>query len=119
MEKIYPDTFFVYKTNVGEAPPNGGETYSELAERADKAFKEIAAKNEGKTVAVFTHGGLIRALRCLWNGYCMTESQSIPHVHNASITIVEYDNGSFNFKEVGITDHLSKNIAEKDIKSLF
>ena len=115
----YPETFSVYKTNVGEARPDGGENYTELSNRADAAFRRIAEGNEGKTVMVVTHGGLIRALRCLWNGLCMSEAQSIPHVPNASLTVVDYDNGKFRFKEVAMAEHLRSLSTEKDIKQLF
>ena len=117
--KKYPETFSVYKTNVGEARPDGGENYTELSNRADAAFRRIAKGNEGKTVMVVTHGGLIRALRCRWNGLCMTTAQSIPHVPNASLTVVDYDNGKFRFKEVAMADHLRSLSTEKDIKQLF
>ncbi len=43
------------------APP-GGETLFELQQRALKAIEEIRARFPEKIVAVFTHGGLIRAL---------------------------------------------------------
>lgn len=115
----FPESFHIYKTNVGEARPDGGETYTELSERADRAFRKIALQNDGKTVMVVTHGGLIRALRCLWNGYCVTTAQSIPHVPNASVTIVEYDDGKFKFIEVGLSSHLRSLSSKKDIKSLF
>ena len=115
----FPETFKVYITNVGEARPDNGETYTELAERANEAFLRIAAENDGKTVMVVSHGGVIRALRCLWNGYCMANSQTISHVANASVSEVEYDNGVFKFVTVGYAGHLNDSVSEKDIKQLF
>jgi broad specificity phosphatase PhoE len=85
----------------------------------EAAITDKAKENEDKTVMVVTHGGLIRALRCRWNGLCMTTAQSIPHVPNASVTIVEYDNGKFDFKEVAMAGHLRSLSTEKDIKQLF
>lgn len=115
----YPETFNLYKTNVGAARPDGGETYSELAERTNEAFIRMAEENEGKTVMVVTHGGVIRALRCLWNGYCITDAQEIAHVANASVSVVSYNNGAFSFETVGEAHYLSDGVSEKDVKQLF
>ncbi len=48
--------------NPAEIAPPGGETLVELKERALKAINEIKIRYPGQIVAVFTHGGLIRAL---------------------------------------------------------
>jgi len=43
------------------APP-GGESLRDLAQRAEEVIQEILSHYQGKLVAVFTHGGLIRAV---------------------------------------------------------
>jgi probable phosphoglycerate mutase len=115
----FPESYAVFLKDVGNAHPEGGESYSELAERTDEAFKRIAAENEGRTVLVATHGGVIRVLRCLWDGYCVTHAQVLPHVANASVSVAEYDNGRFRFVSVGYTGHLNDNVSQKDVKQLF
>ena len=42
--------------------PGGGETRREIRQRARRAFAELAARHEGRRVAVVTHLGVIRAL---------------------------------------------------------
>ena len=39
----------------------GGESYAELRERVAAAVDEIVAANDGRTVALVSHGGVIRA----------------------------------------------------------
>ena len=39
----------------------GGESYAELRERASSAVDDIVAANDGRTVALVSHGGVIRA----------------------------------------------------------
>ena len=40
----------------------GGESFMDLAERAYRAFWEIATRSEGKTVVIFSHGGVNRTI---------------------------------------------------------
>ena len=44
--------------------PEGGEPMRDAYSRIWNAVKEIAAANEGKTVACTTHGGVMRCLLC-------------------------------------------------------
>lgn len=111
----YPDSFNIYKTNIGLARPDGGESYPELAKRVSDAFAKIAKKNEGKTVLVATHGGVIRALRCAWLGIQREEYQNVPHVPNASITIAEYSDGKGVFTKIGLDDFLQEKTTEKGL----
>lgn len=111
--KKYPVSFKIFKTNVGVARPDGGESYPELAKRVSDAFAKIASVNDGKTVLVATHGGVIRALRCAWLGLPKEEFQNVPYVHNASITIAEYSNGKGVFSEIGLDGYLEEKTTEK------
>jgi len=112
----FPVEFENYRVNPGETPFPGGESYSDLMVRAEKAILDIALENEGKTVAVVTHGGVIRALRCAWNGGVMSIIKDIPHVDNASVTEVEYENGGINFNLIGYSDHLTVKVTEEGVK---
>jgi len=106
VEEKYPEEFRLFRTNVGFGRPVGGESYPELMVRSAKIFDKIAKENEGKTVFVATHGGIVRALRCAWLGITPEGIQEVPHVKNASITTVEYSDGKGVFTEIGYTGHL-------------
>lgn len=84
-----------------------GESHAMLMERAIAAIEEIAAQNDGKTVAVFTHGGFIRALLCAWQGKDAGFISCIPSVPNASITVVEYDTAGVRILVKSHTAHLT------------
>lgn len=89
-----------------------GENYAELTDRAVKAFAEMAAKNDGKTVLVTTHGGLIKALSCVWQDYDIEKIATFKIVNNASITEVDYDNGKAVFIKMGFDDYLDNKTEE-------
>ena len=83
--------------------PEGGESWSKTAERMRGATLRIAEQNAGKTVAVATHGGALRALlgalldipSALWQ-------TALPYAPNASVTRVTYGDGRFVYE--GVTD---------------
>lgn len=111
----YPDSFALYKANIGLARPDGGESYPEMAQRVAATFAKIAEENEGKTILVATHGGVVRTLRCAWLGIPKEEYHTIPHVPNASITVAEYVDGKGTFTQIGVNDYLEEKTTEQGV----
>jgi len=67
-------------------------------------------------VLIATHGGIIRVLRCAWAGKSIEEVKDIPHVANASLTIVNYSNDKAEFEKTDFYDYLPIKITEAPIK---
>ncbi len=109
----YPENYATYLTTPGLARFDGGESFAELRERALAAVERIVAQNEGKTVVIATHGGLIRALRTLWEDIPLEQMQRIPQVANASITVVRYEGGRASLQVAGFCDYLTERVTEK------
>lgn len=83
--------------------PDGGESWSETAERMRAAVTRIAEQNGGKTVAIATHGGALRALLGVLLGIPSARWQTeLPYAPNASVTCVTYEDGRFFC--LGVTD---------------
>ncbi len=116
VKKEYPETFTLYKTDVGISHPDGGESFSEFQQRCVCAIENIVAENDGKTVLVSTHGGVVRALRCAWSGLKLGQVKDIPHVPNASICVAEYENGQGNFTQIGLFSHLKDQTTEFSVQ---
>lgn len=112
----FPENFECYRTTPGLCKFDGGESYSECLERAKSVLIKIAEESEGKTIVIATHGGVIRTLRAYWDNVPMSEIKKIPHVPNASITVVEYDNGKVNQIMVGYKEHLEDKTTEEGVK---
>lgn len=111
-----PEAYEYYKENPGLSQFPGGESYKMMQERALKAIEEIVKENDGKTVLIATHGGIIRVLTCAWTGKSIEEVKDIPHVANASLTIVNYSNGKAEFEKTDFYDYLPIKITEAPIK---
>ena len=66
-----------------------------MGERGRKALEEIAAKHEGQTVLIATHGALIRSLICFWSGLDYSFVNQIEDIKNATLTEVIFEKGKF------------------------
>ncbi len=108
LSEKYPEEIKMREENPGEYRFPGGESNKELMERALYAIEKIAKENEGKRVVVATHGGVIRVLVCAFSGFDISNLSEVPRLHNASITVVKYDNGKADFLLKDYTGHLSE-----------
>lgn len=106
----YADSYAVWRTDIGAAVPDGGESVAELQKRVVATVSRIAEENGGRTVAVATHATPLRVLLCHVKGMSLQEMKSIPWVSNASITVFSYENGIFTPEAVGVDEHLKGEI---------
>lgn len=106
VEKIYPEAFKKYKESPAGNGCVGGECFNDLIKRSTSYMEKIANENKGKTIVVGTHGGVIKSLLCKWGGHNPENLKELPIVPNASITIVNYENGKAEFEVIGYDDYL-------------
>ena len=106
LPEMFPEDFSVWQNSPGLACPTGGESYKKAQERAINIFNKIASENQGKTVVVCTHGGLIRAVECYALGVPLEEMQKVPFVFNATVSLYEVNGGAYSLKQSNICDFL-------------
>ena len=80
----------------------------ELRDRAKKAFDKIAKENEGKTVLIATHGGVIRMMQTLWKNVPSEKWGQMRWTTNASITTVIYDAEEYKVVQESFDDYLGE-----------
>lgn len=113
VERRYPEAYALYLTSPGLVRFDGGESFAEMRARALCAIRKIVAENEGKTVAIATHGGVIRVLRTLWESIPLERMAEIPQVPNASVTVVRYEGETATELMAGFCGHLTEKTTEK------
>ena len=69
----------------------GAETVLQVQRRMLEAVHEIAAANEGKTVAAFSHGMAIRILLAVIQGYPPEQLAQTTHGDNTAVSLIEAD----------------------------
>ena len=78
-------------------------------------MKKIAEANDGKTVFVATHGGVLLALISAWMGLPLEKMHETPPATNSSITEVVYENGCFKIEKYSFDEHLGELKVENDM----
>ena len=105
----YPNEHRIWKEQLGKMRCPGGESIPEMCERVFKSVKTIAESNQGKTVCIASHATPIRAICAITSGIPFSELEREPFVANASISIFEYENGTFSAIKKGDISHLDGN----------
>ena len=67
----------------------GGETFSEVKERATKALTKLVAVHPNQTIVIVSHGGTIRTLLCAVLNIHLNHLWNIKQ-DNTAINILEY-----------------------------
>ena len=103
----YPEEFDKWYNDVANCRCPGGESYREMQDRMFSTVTSIAEENAGKTVALFSHATAVKGFICKVLGITDQETARYPYPSNASITILEYENGKFTLIEYSKDDFLS------------
>ena len=104
----YPDDYGIWMNDIGKARATDGESVAELCKRVMKKLTEIAMENDDKTVVVATHATPIRVIQSTIQTGGLDEMKNIPWVSNASVSVLEYDNGKWKFKLISEDKHLGE-----------
>lgn len=102
----YPRTYEVWRTDMGNAAPEGGETCKEMYDRVTAFFEKVLSEPE-ECVCFVCHAIPIRMLESHFRGGSVVVAKDISWVPNASVTVYEYD-GAFREVERGTCDFLGE-----------
>ena len=107
LSKAYPEAYRLFRENVGLARYGDGESTEEAQARIIRAVEKIASENDGKTVLIATHGGVLRALYCAWSDIPLSELKDVKIVPNASLSVANYENKKAKFLLLGNNEYLT------------
>lgn len=104
---MYPESYKTWRENIGFANPDGGEKVVDLQKRIVSEITKIAAENDGKTVAVFTHATPIRTFFAYVNKLDTNSIKDKPWATNASVSCAEFDGKEFTELFYSCDEHLA------------
>ena len=84
----------------------GAETYAQVRERGLRELRRIAAENEGKTIAVVSHGVTIRCILSGITGIPLSDTERLPICKNTSVTRLLWQDGRFTVDYMNDDSHL-------------
>lgn len=102
----YAESYTVWRQDIGKARCDGGESVVELSARVLSTLEGIAAVNDGKVICIATHATPIRAVCTAAAGLDVSEMAKISWVSNASISVIDYEDGRFIPVSINNSDHL-------------
>ncbi len=113
----YPDFEEIWCYRPWDFAPQNGEKMTDAYERIWSAVKRIAQVQKNKTVAITTHGGVIRCLLCKILKDNIKEICEIPFGENTAISLLEFDDtGKINLIYFNDSSHLTKELKNKNAK---
>lgn len=93
----------------------GGETMGQVYERVNAALDRLIEENQGKTIAIATHGG---ALRNIYTRICFGNLREIGKSQvfdNTSVSLLEAENGLLRWSYVNDLSHLPEEMRKSKI----
>ncbi len=106
----YPENMKNFSQHLDKWHVDGAETPEQVRDRVVSAVREIAAENEGKTVAVFSHGCAIRILLGTLQGLPISRLGEVPCGDNTAVSLIEADGGSLKVIFRDDNSHLKRGI---------
>lgn len=93
LPKLYPVEYGLWKNRMEDFYIEDGEKMTEVFDRMKSAMDRIAAENEGKTIAVVSHGCALRNLLCYAMGKPISALKDVGWSDNTAVSLVEYESG--------------------------
>ena len=91
LNTAYEEQMFYFNRQLDKFHVEGSETAQQVLDRYIPALKRVAAENDGKTVAVFSHGAAMRIVLGTLNGLSLAEVGETPHGDNTAVSLLEID----------------------------
>ena len=105
--ELYPKEYPTFVNDVGNAVCVGGEAVKDLYARVNAELDRVLAIQKGRTFAIFSHATPVRAMICRFLGKGYEGMKDIKWVANASVTMVETEDGErFRIVLAGTKEHL-------------
>ncbi len=106
IEKNFPDEYNLWINDMYNCTCPNGESVAEFVIRVTDTVTKIAQENDGNTVCIASHATPIRVICCHALGIDPKDLKSVPWSPNASINIINFENGKFSIIKRDIVEHL-------------
>ncbi len=95
LEEHFPESYHTFRSDLGNARPDGGESTEEVRERMYACVKRIATAEEGHRVLLASHATSICMFACAALGLAREQVRNLGLPTNASVSVFEWRGGRF------------------------
>jgi hypothetical protein len=88
---------------------DGAESFDTYTSRFLAGFKDAAQANDGKTIAIFSHGAVIRST--LMRLFFMDDLSKLPFSDNTGVCRLFYDNGQITYDYLNDNSHIPQELS--------
>lgn len=106
LERFEADDMYKFNHDERIWSVEGSERWQTYTERFVRALKETAQNHEGQTVAIFSHGCVLRGVQKRLSGM-----DRVPYCDNTAVSKLIYDGGAFRFEFLNDNSHLPEEIS--------
>ena len=106
IDRFYREEYQAWSKDTGINALPGGEPMESVQKRAIAKLKELTLKEDGKTVLVGTHSGLLRAVQCYMQRLPLELMKNIPWMGNTAFMVFDFDGENFYIHKLGFDGHL-------------
>jgi broad specificity phosphatase PhoE len=106
VERRWPSEYRAFHDDAERHGYLGGENLAQVRDRALPVLQRLADRHRGETVAVVSHGGVLRALLAHWIGLPLRYARRIPQ-DNGGFSIVEIGPSQVEVRTVNVARHLA------------
>lgn len=107
LPKLYPVEHDLWQNKMQDFYVADGERMTEVFERVKNAVDKITAENDGRTIAVVSHGCALRNFLCYAMGKPISALKDVGWSDNTAVSLVEYENGVPKIIFKNSNDHLT------------
>lgn len=108
----HAEDFDRFLKDPGNAYATDGESVAEMSARVMEALLEIAERHAGETVVLASHATPIRAIQTMVTFGELSRMKELSWVSNASVSVLNYEDGKFEFELVSYDAHLADLVTE-------
>lgn len=115
LEHLYPEGMYQFNYKPREWKIEGAETFDHYSQRFYEGVVDAAKENDGGTIAVFSHGCVIRSL--LMREFFGDDVSKLPYSDNTGVCKLIYDNGKFSYEFINDNSHLPEELSTYALQS--
>lgn len=117
IEALWPGQIELWEHTPDLLHMEDGETFSQVQERAVKAFTDIVKKEHGNSIAVVSHMLTIQLIMAKLLSVPIRDVWQMVRLENTSITTMQiHDNGDFEVLRWADESHLPEELRNKNVK---